>query len=366
MRQPEQPAPATGIGSSGKKTSTPVHDALVAAARHPRGQTVFVAGASIGASALWAAEQGAAVVAWLDSIAEASAIRAEFHSAGLPPPRISLAADFGDLDGGSCTESLIHLPRGTELQAELLHLAAAMVRPGGRIIFSGAVNEGIKGAVQGARRLLGQAGVVVRRGGCHAALAMCPPAGVSMPVVEPKETLAEVDGQPATLVWYSGVFAAGRVDAGAAALIEAMEVQPGERTLDLGCGLGVVGLAAQRRGAAVEATDVSSRAVASTRATLGANGYPDVPVHHDDLGASLTGGTFEVVLANPPFHKGHGVDFEVAQGFVRASRRLLRPGGRLYLVANAFLRYEAWLREQFEDVRSQWSDGSYRVWKCIR
>jgi len=187
-----------------------------------------------------------------------------------------------------------------------------------------------------------------------------------MPAVLPRTAMGIIDGQPSTLIWYPGVFAAGRVDAGAEALVRAMETYPKERILDLGCGMGVVALAALRRDGCVEATDVSSRAVASTRATLAANGYPVAEVHLADLGDMLVSASYDVVLANPPFHRGHGVDLATAQGFIAAAARLTRPGGRLYLVANAFLSYEGWLTPCFRAVEVRWSDGKYKVWKCTR
>src|SRR5947207_7677833 len=45
-----------------------------------------------------------------------------------------------------------------------------------------------------------------------------------------------------------GVFAYGRFDEGARALVETMVIEPGDKILDVGCGCGTNGILAVRRG----------------------------------------------------------------------------------------------------------------------
>jgi 16S rRNA (guanine1207-N2)-methyltransferase len=46
------------------------------------------------------------------------------------------------------------------------------------------------------------------------------------------------------------------------------------------------------------------------------------------------------VCTNPPFHVGRRVVGALSQGFVAAAGAALRPGGRLWLVANAALPFD--------------------------
>lgn len=72
----------------------------------------------------------------------------------------------------------------------------------------------------------------------------------------------------------------------------------GSRVLDIGCGSGVLSLAASAAGARTVATDLSSAALRHTRATARAQGM-EIPVVRSDAGRGLRG--FDRILANPPY-----------------------------------------------------------------
>ena len=128
-----------------------------------------------------------------------------------------------------------------------------------------------------------------------------------------------------------GVFGYGFFDEGARALVEALELTEGQRILDLGCGVGTIGILAARQlgptGAVVFAdSNVRAIALAELNAqSLGVTNYQAVATH------TLTewpDASFDVVLANPPYY---------AQGsiiglFIERSKALLRPDGHFYLV----------------------------------
>jgi 16S rRNA (guanine1207-N2)-methyltransferase len=172
----------------------------------------------------------------------------------------------------------------------------------------------------------------------------------------------QVAGTSAQIASYSGVFASDRLDGGTEALVQAMQIEAGKRVLDLGCGTGLAALAASRRGAAAAGTDVSARAVASARATLNLNGYASATVHLCPGATAFAAGSFDTVITNPPFHRGHDLDFDVAQYFVEEAARVLGRDGALYLVANAFLDYRRWLEQHFTDVSIALENSRFRVW----
>ena len=340
--------------------------ALFAAARTITATRAFVAGPGATATALWAARAGAAVTYWTENAAEGQSLASSFAQNHIPVARSFVQADFAGLEPATCEEAFIHLPRGKVLQEEALRLAAAMLRPGGRLVFAGATDEGVRSALQQARTVFGQAGIVARKGGFHAGVARRPDGDFPFPPIRRSERDIVVDGAPARLVSYAGAFAADRLDDGAAVLIAEMQISDGARVLDLGCGTGLVGLAALRRGGHVVLTDVSARAVLSARETLAINGYPDIHIAHACGAMTAETATFDIVVANPPFHQGHGINFEAAKVFIEEAARVLKAGGRLYLVANAFLGYEPWLRAHFTRVQRVQNDRRFCVWEGVK
>ncbi len=72
----------------------------------------------------------------------------------------------------------------------------------------------------------------------------------------------------------------------------------------------------------------------------------------------------DFVAMNPPFHDGGAEDRALGQVFVRRAAAALRPGGTLWLTANAHLPYEAVLAESFRQVTHRVSERGYKVFEA--
>jgi 16S rRNA (guanine1207-N2)-methyltransferase len=176
-----------------------------------------------------------------------------------------------------------------------------------------------------------------------------------------------VRGQTIHFVTQPGVFSHGKLDAGTRALIETMAIRPGEAVLDLGCGCGVVGAVAAQAARQIVCVDSSAAALQATRATLELNGITDhAQVLASDCASAVHDVRFDVVATNPPFHQGLGVEYDVAQQFVRDAAHVLAKGGRLVLVANRFIRYERVMHGLFADVTTAYEDNRFRVLEAVR
>ena len=149
-----------------------------------------------------------------------------------------------------------------------------------------------------------------------------------------------------------GTFSYGRFDNGARALMESVELHPGERVLDLGCGCGTNGVfAAQRTGPSGHTAFVDSnvRAAALAEHNARANGLASFEVMAGTRVEGLPEASFDVVLANPPYYS-HG---SIARLFVERGRQLLRPGGRFYLVTRQPNEMAAVMTEEFGDLEAE-------------
>lgn len=146
-----------------------------------------------------------------------------------------------------------------------------------------------------------------------------------------------------------GVFSHRHVDPGARQLIRAAEVSQGMRILDIGCGAGAVALALANRDPTVRvrAVDSNARAVECTRAGAKLNSLANVSVELNASGEYAEPGTFDLALANPPYF----ADFEIAERFVAAAHRSLRPGGQLLVVTKQPQWYAETLPANWQDVQ---------------
>ena len=128
-----------------------------------------------------------------------------------------------------------------------------------------------------------------------------------------------------------GTFSYGRFDNGACALCEVMEIEPGDRVLDLGCGIGTNGVfASQTAGpdGQIAFVDSNVRAVALCDINARANGVARFQTFATAVVEGPEEDSFDVVVANPPYYAGGGI----ARLFIERAKKLLTPQGRFFLV----------------------------------
>ncbi len=77
--------------------------------------------------------------------------------------------------------------------------------------------------------------------------------------------------------------------------------RPKQKTLDLGCGCGMIAVMAAARGDRVTATDINPRAAEFTAFNASLNGVPPIECLIGDTFEPVKGRTFDLILSNPPF-----------------------------------------------------------------
>ena len=144
------------------------------------------------------------------------------------------------------------------------------------------------------------------------------------------------------LITRPGVFSHRQLDNGARQLLDAVDVYPGARLLDIGCGSGSVTLGVAKRdpSAKVHAVDSNARSLSCLIRSLKLNGITNVTTELNHSGVYGEADQFDMALANPPYFG----DFRIAEKFIAAAHRSLRPGGRLVLVT----KQPNWYRENLE------------------
>ena len=117
--------------------------------------------------------------------------------------------------------------------------------------------------------------------------------------------------------------------------------KPVERTLDLGCGAGVLALLAARHSKHVVALDLNTRAAALTRFNAALNASEGVETVAGDLFAPLSGQRFDLIVSNPPFVIGPDSTYLYRDGGEQICTRIVEEapahlvaGGCLQMLCN--------------------------------
>ena len=160
-----------------------------------------------------------------------------------------------------------------------------------------------------------------------------------------------------------GVFAHRRIDPGARHLLNAVDIAPDTRIVDIGCGSGCVaiGIAARDASVHVHAFDSSARAVECARRGAALNGLDNISVALEATGNVPEPGSFDLALANPPYY----ADFRIAELFVDSAWRALAPGGTLLVVTKQPAWYVEHLPATWRDV-AQEQVKTYHLIEAVR
>ncbi len=284
------------------------------------------------------------------------------------------------LPGGLAADVVaIRIPLEKLALLQLLHDALAMLKAGGFCYIAGATNEGAKSAANTMKLLFGNATTVVTEGGHRVVRAIKPVDMVATPDDAPNspyvmpdifnEQTLDLRGETYTFSSRPGVFSWDHLDEATATLVEHMDVRPGDRVLDLGCGYGVLGVVAAHRAGGphpVTMVDVDSEAVRSATRSAHAAGLFTARVLGSDIASAVLQERYDLVVTNPPFHVGKTTDLSVPIQFIADAFTVLAPGGRLNLVANRTLPYEGAITYLFGNITTVHDGRRFKVLSAVK
>ncbi|MFF8870537.1 methyltransferase [Streptomyces massasporeus] len=306
-----------------------------------------------------------------DSHLAQEATRANLARAGVEPGAVRLLTTQ-DPPPERIDVLLVRVPKSLALlEDQLLRLAPA-VHAGTVVVGTGMVKEIHTSTLALFERILGPTRTSLAEK--KARLIFCAPdpalerPGNPWPYVY---TLPDGIGPAAggTVVNHAGVFCADRLDIGTRFFLRHLPEGRGRRVVDLGCGNGVVGtsVALADPDAEVLFVDESFQAVASAEATYKANGVSGhAEFRVGDGLAGVPSGSVDLVLNNPPFHSHQATTDATAWRMFSGARRVLRPGGELWVIGNRHLGYHVKLRKLFGNSRLVASDPKFVVLKAVK
>jgi 16S rRNA (guanine1207-N2)-methyltransferase len=159
------------------------------------------------------------------------------------------------------------------------------------------------------------------------------------------------------------LFSPRKVDAGTLAMLKTVQLAPGDRLLDLGCGYGVVGIYAAKilGDTSVSMLDSNPTAIQCAQRNAVLNNVPGVSISLSDGFRDFHEIGFTRILCNPPYH----TDFAVAKHFILKGFNRLAIGGEFWFVTKRDKWYRNKLRSIFGFVDSR-SVDSYFVLRAVK
>ena len=261
-------------------------------------------------------------------------------------------------------QAVIFVPKSKELLNYILHNVASRLAQGASIFLVGEKKEGIERA---AKQLQPYGQAVKLDSARH-----CQMWQISLNTTVKAKALADWAQQytvttpngDLTICSLPGVFSQNRLDIGTAVLLPYLSQVTAGKIADFGCGAGVISayLSKLNPKNRIFALDVDAFALASTQMTFEKNNLP-----LEQLEVKAVTGIEEAplflhaIVSNPPFHQGIKTDYNASENLCKTSRRHLKSGGELWIVANRFLNYPQLIEQSFKQCTTKADQQGFKV-----
>ncbi|TIN06960.1 class I SAM-dependent methyltransferase [Mesorhizobium sp.] len=247
-----------------------------------------------------------------------------------------------------------------------LRIAEAIecVRPGGSIVVAGAKDDGIASLRKRIDELVPLDGHLPKHHGiafwfhqpADAALATALRAANPALLVEDRFRTAP------------GMFSFDKIDAGSRLLVDNLPGDLRGSVADFCAGWGYVAAEIAARSPGISALDLYEAEFDALEAAKGniGNTATEPNFFWVDLLSEPVERRYDAIAMNPPFHRSRAAEPEIGAGMIRAAAKALKPGGRLFMVANRQLPYEPVLAAAFSSHAEIARDGMFKVFAARR
>ncbi|MGY1426428.1 class I SAM-dependent methyltransferase [Lysobacter sp. A289] len=270
---------------------------------------------------------------------------------------------------------LVLPPRQRDEARALYARAVQHVAPGGRVVACASNNEGARSAQDDLGKLAGALGNLIKN---KCRVFWTAPLHVDDSAASLDTTLlAQWQGLDAPrriagdrFTSRPGVFAWDRIDPASALLAEQLPANLTGVAADLGAGFGYLSAELLVRCPGITAIDLyeaEGRALDLARTNLTAvETTAALGFHWHDVTAGLPK-QYDVIVSNPPFHtQGRADRPDIGRRFIAVAAEALKPGGRLWLVANRHLPYESVLTDSFGSVRTVAQNDGFKIIEAVK
>ncbi|MGX5842304.1 class I SAM-dependent methyltransferase [Mesorhizobium sp. ArgA1] len=165
-----------------------------------------------------------------------------------------------------------------------------------------------------------------------------------------------------------GMFSFDRIDAGSKLLVDNLPKDLHGHIADFCAGWGYLAVEVAARSPGVTGLDLYEAdfdALEAAKGNVGQTGFEPGFFWIDLLNEPVER-RYDAIVMNPPFHRSRAAEPEIGAGMIQAAGKALKPGGRLFMVANRQLPYEPVLKAVFSSHAELARDGMFKVFAARR
>lgn len=280
---------------------------------------------------------------------------------GFRPDYDLLAAQgysVADRPEGEYALVLVHVSRSKPETLGLIAEAFQHASPGAMVVVDGAKTDGIETALKQCRALLPIEGTIAK--GHGKTFWMRRPDHLPPEMADWQAALEPAMNGDGYLT-APGMFSADHIDPASALLARHFDIRLAGRVADFGAGWGWLSAAALAAPGAIAAIDLFEAGKPALDAARLSITDARAHFHWADVLTSAIEPGYDAVICNPPFHQGRAAQPALGQAFISRAASVLGPRGRLWLVANRQLPYEAHLADLFAEVTVLEETRHYKV-----
>lgn len=236
--------------------------------------------------------------------------------------------------------------------------ALERVAPGGFIVVAGSKDDGIASLRKRIDALVPLEGSLPKYHGVAFWLRNPADKGAAAALSSANQPVL-VDGRFRTA---PGMFSHEKIDVGSKMLVENLPADIRGSVADFCAGWGYVAAEVASRSQGVSALDLYEadfEAIEAAKANVSAGYAPRFFWH--DLVSEPVEGRYDWIVMNPPFHQGRAAEPDIGIALIKVAAKALKSGGRLAMVANRQLPYEATLAASFSTAGELTGDSRFKV-----
>ena len=237
---------------------------------------------------------------------------------------------------------IVQITRDKSENLGLIAKAQKRVAMGGTVLIDGNKTDGIDSLYKTLRKTIGDMPTVTKSHG--RAFWWIKSADQTMPDWDDALSPSK---QAHGFYTHAGMFSADKVDDGSALLAGHLDNALGGKVADLGAGWGWLSAQALKTNPKIDSLDLYESEDSALRCARLNIEDPRAVFHWADVTSMATPRAYDAIIMNPPFHQSRRADPSLGKKFIAAAGKLLRPKGRLYMVANRQLAYEDTLTASF-------------------